>query len=359
MALAGGANDDIQNGCSLMRFLILGLGAIGTYLGVSLIKAGQKVVFVERPEALESLESIQLRLEVNGEQLVVEKPEIVDSLSAAFAKGMVDVAFVAVKSFDTQNLAMQLFEYRDSLSAVISLQNGVENEIVLGKVLGNDHIIAGTLTSAVGRRGLGDVILERKRGMGLAATHPLSADLYDVMRSAGFNPRLYPSAESMKWSKLLTNLLVNATSAILDMTPAEILAIPGLYQIEVDQIRETLAVMKAFNYKVVDLPGTPVRAEALVFRNLPPVLSRVLVSKTIVGGRGGKMPSFHIDLKNGRKQSEVNYLNGAVARIGASSGCNIKVNSKLNLILSEIAMGIRSWQTYAHKPDKLIEEIYS
>lgn len=360
MAPTGGVFDlEIESGCKLMRFLIFGLGAIGTYLGVSLIKGGQSVVFVERPDALPSLDSLQLRLELHGEHLSVDKPEIVSSLPAALEKGTVDVAFVAVKSFDTHNLALQMAEYRDSISAVVSLQNGVENESTLGAVLGSERIIAATLTSAVGRRGLGDVVLERKRGVGLASGHPRSVELYEVMQSAGLNPHLYASAGSMKWSKLLTNLLVNATSAILDMTPAEILAIPALYQIEVDQIREALAVMSALNYTVVDLPGTPVRAEAFIFKNLPPALSRFVARKAIVGGRGAKMPSFHIDLKNGRTQLEVNYLNGAVARIGEPLGCAIKVNSKLNLILSEIAAGKRSWQTYAHQPNKLVEEIYN
>jgi len=49
----------------------------------------------------------------------------------------------------------------------------------------------------------------------------------------------------------------------------------------------------------------------------------------IGGGRGKKMPSFHIDLYSGKKQSEVNQLNGAVVRAGEKSRIPTPVNSFL------------------------------
>lgn len=340
-----------------MRFVIFGLGAIGTYIGVSLIKAGHRVVFIERPEVAANSLNLRLRLAVAGNELIVKQPSVVTSLAQAMADGPADVAIVAVKSFDTVSLAAQLAEQRAAFQAVMTLQNGVENEDVLAKVLGAGSVISATLTSAVGRRGLGDVVLERKRGLGLVNTHPLSQALFQALDAAQLNPRLYDSAGAMKWSKLLTNLLVNASSAILDMTPAEILTHPGLYAIEVGQIRETLAVMAALGYPVVDLPGTPVRAEAFIFKHLPTAISRPIVSRAIVGGRGAKMPSFHIDLKAGRPVLEVDYLNGAVVRAGQRVAVPTPVNAGLNRILMEIAAGQRPWQAYAQNPERLIAEM--
>ena len=124
-------------------------------------------------------------------------------------------------------------------------------------------MIAGTVTSAIGRKDAGSIVLERLRGSGVAGGHPISARLAQAMNAAGLNTRLYKNADDMKWSKLLTNLLANATSAILDMTPSEIFADPGLCQIEIAQLRETLQVMQAQGIQPVDLPGTPVRLLAL------------------------------------------------------------------------------------------------
>jgi 2-dehydropantoate 2-reductase len=339
-----------------MRFAVFGLGAIGTYIGVSLSKAGHEVIFIERP-GLAGLDSLTLQLMVKDQTMTIAHPVIVNSLDQAAQIGSIDVAVVAVKGFDTPALADQLAQNCAGFCAVMSLQNGVENDAVLAQACGAEKIIAATLTSAVGRRNLGNVVLERKRGIGITRGHALSDGLFRALSAADLNPRLYESAKSMKWSKMLTNLLVNASSAILDMTPAEILKNPALYDLEVRQIREALAVMQANHYPVVDLPGTPVKAEAFLFGRIPPSLSRPIVSQAIIGGRGAKMPSFHIDLAAGRKQLEVDYLNGAVARAAQAAGLSAPVNAGYNLILQEIAVGIRPWEQYQHHPERLIAEI--
>ena len=84
--------------------------------------------------------------------------------------------------------------------------------------------------------------LERLRGMGIAAGHPLSETLAAACQEAGLNARLYPSAAEMKWSKMLTNLPANATAAILNMTAAEVFSHPGLFDLEMRMLRETLSL---------------------------------------------------------------------------------------------------------------------
>jgi 2-dehydropantoate 2-reductase len=71
------------------------------------------------------------------------------------------------------------------------------------------------------------VVEERRRGVGIAVGHSLSSQLAEAFDKAGLNARLFSNAGEMKWSKLLTNLLGNACSAILDMNPAEVFADPG------------------------------------------------------------------------------------------------------------------------------------
>jgi 2-dehydropantoate 2-reductase len=238
----------------------------------------------------------------------------------------------------------------------LCLQNGVENEAMLAAALDSRRVIPGTLTSAIGRRAVGDIILERLRGLGVAAGYSLSDRLVAAGVDAGLNTRLFPSAPAMKWSKLLTNLLANPTSAILDMTPAEIFAHPGLHRLEVEQLRETLRVMAKQGIRVVDLPGTPVRLLALATR-LPLSISRPLMLRSIGKGRGNKMPSFHIDLHSGRGRSEVEYLHGAVVRAGDKLGIPTPVNHRLTEILHGLTIGQIPVDAYRHKPDKLVKEI--
>jgi 2-dehydropantoate 2-reductase len=229
--------------------------------------------------------------------------------------------------------------------------------VILAGVLGKDKVIAGTVTSAIGRRGAGDIQLERLRGMGLAAGHPLSQRIANALNQAGLKARLYAHADEMKWSKMLTNLLANASSAILDMTPSEIFAHSGLFRLEIRQLKEALRVMSVLRIHSVDLPGTPVRALAFAVRSLPLSISKPMLKQAVGGGRGGKMPSFHIDLYSGRGKSEVNYLNGAVVRYGEKFGVPTPVNRLLNSTLMALTHGDISLETYKSQPEKLLASL--
>lgn len=338
-----------------MRFLIFGAGAIGTYIGGSLALAGQPVVFLERGSLVQGLRERGLRLKLLDGEKQVPNPIVVSSLSDALKVGPFDMAVFAVKSFDTETTLYGLGDLARKLPPILCLQNGVENEPAITKILGSERVIPGTVTSAIGRRNAGDIVLERLRGLGVAAGHPLSEKLVDVLQNAGLKPRLYASAADMKWSKMLTNLIANASSAILDMTPGEIFADPRLYGMEIQQLRETLNVMKALGIGVVDLPGTPVRALAAAVRYTPQAISRPFLQRAVGHGRGGKMPSFHIDLHQHRGKSEVEYLNGAVVRFGEKVGVATPVNRFLTKTLMGLTLGSIPEETFEHQPVKLLQ----
>ena len=349
-----------------MNIVCIGAGAIGTYIGGSLALAGNAVTFVEQAALVDLLTARGLTLDLGKvpaarQMRATLKPPAV-TFSASLAEALAtrpDVILFALKSFDTQSaldaLAPHYHARFTSADAppVLCLQNGVENEAFLAAALGAENVIAATVTSAVGRRPGGEIVLEKLRGVGVADGHPLAAQIVRALSDALLNGRLFPRAADMKWSKLLTNLLANPASAILNMTAAEIYAHPGLYRLEIAQLRECLAVMRAQNIGVVDLPGTPVRALALAAK-LPPWLSKPLLGKAAGSGRGAKMPSFHIDLYAGRKQSEVIYLHGAVARFGKKLGLSTPVNQFLTDTLLALTEGRLPLETYAHQPKKFL-----
>ncbi|MCX6066569.1 MAG: 2-dehydropantoate 2-reductase, partial [Chloroflexi bacterium] len=348
-----------------MKILSFGAGAIGTYIGGSLALAGHKVVFVEQAQAADELRRNGLKLNVGldprrGSQaeftLMPPDVEVADSLAGALTHDPFDVALFALKSYDTPAALEGLKPFAAQLPSILCLQNGVDNEPAIAAVLGAEKVIYGTVTSAVGRRGVGDIVLEKLRGVGVADGHPLSKRLAEALDGAFLNARLFPKAADMKWSKLLTNLLANPTSAILDMTAAEVFANPALYRLEIAQLRECLAVMKAQGIAVVDLPGTPVRALALSTR-LPLWLSKPFLSKAAGAGRGAKMPSFHIDLHSGRGKSEVTYLHGAIVRAGEKTGVLTPVNKLLTETLLALTVGKIPLAEFARNPLHLLEKL--
>ena len=340
-----------------MNWLIFGAGAIGTYLGVNLITHGQNVVFLERPLVASLLRQQGLKLNIHGQEHRIMHPDVYTSIPDVLSLGTFDIAVFAIKSYDTQQTLETIRPYKPTFPPILCFQNGVENEAAIGRLMGDNKVIAGTITSAISRRGPGDIILERQRGLGIADGHPLSKSIHQAFVLSGFNAQLYPNRAGMKWSKMLTNLLANASSAILDMTPAEILQNPSLYRIEISQLKEALAIMRLLQIRLVDLPGSPVRLFAWIVNRLSPMFSQPLVARIAGKGRGKKMPSFHIDLHSGRQNSEVDYLNGAVVRFGEQLNIATPVNTWLNHTLLKLSKGMLPINEYAHLPEKYISDL--
>jgi 2-dehydropantoate 2-reductase len=339
-----------------MRFLVIGAGAIGTYLGVSLASAGQEVVFLEREKDLEVLRQRGLTLQIGDSTLRIQHPACFSNLDEIH-QGQFDLAILTIKTYHLQAILPDLILHREELPPILSLQNGVNSERMLAEILGEELVIPGTVTSAVERSLKGQAAVSRSRGLGLGGDHPLIKDLLPVFSKAGLNPRLYQNAEAMKWSKLLINLLGNATSAILDMTTAQVYSHPALYELERNQILEALEVMWLQGIPVVNLPGVPVALLSVVFKYLPPFLSRPLAKKFIGGGRGEKMPSFHIDLHSDRGISEVEDLNGAVVRAGDQLHYPTPVNRLLTGTLVKLLDGDENKESYDHQPGELLRQL--
>ncbi|MBN1438395.1 MAG: ketopantoate reductase family protein [Anaerolineales bacterium] len=340
-----------------MKFLFFGAGAIGAYVGGSLACDGHAVEYVERPEAAEILRREGIALTAAGQIHRPPAPGVWIRAADALQAGPYDLAVFALKSYDTAAVVDTLVEWKDRLPPALCLQNGVENEAALEQAFGRGGVIAGTVTSAVGRGRTGSAVLERKRGIGIADGHPLSRPLAAALERAGLNARLYPSAAAMKWSKLLTNLVANASAAILGMPPAALYADPRLFAIEREMLRECLRVMRRAGVGLTDLPGTPVRALAFAAERLPASVARPLLLRAVGGGRGGKMPSLYLDLQSGRGRSEVAWLNGAVARSGRRWNTATPVNRILAEILLRLTEGREAWEHYRDKPENLLSAL--
>ena len=319
-----------------MKFLSFGLGAIGTYIGGSLAAAGNEVVFLDH-----SVSGATHPLHLEFKDHVIDLSELFTavSLEEALNARSYDVVILAVKSFDTPSVLAEIEPFKKDFPPILCLQNGVENEPLIVAAVGENKVIAGTVTSAVRRLGMGNAVVEKARGVGIESSHPLSSALVNSFNEAGLKTRAYSSRAALKWSKLLTNLQANAIPAILNWTPLEVLSNVQTYALECAAIREAVDVMQALKISVVDLPGTPVRVLVNAMTRWPQWLSRPLIARTLGAARGGKMPSLQMDLTAGRKQSEVEFLNGAVVRAAERAGLAAPVNQALTQILSGMAAG--------------------
>lgn len=261
----------------------MGAGAVGTYLGDLLAETGAEIIYAPRE-------------------------------FAAVAPAATDLAVVAVKSYATHEaiatLGVALGGSPDA--TILTAQNGVGNEELLAAAFGPDRVVSGALTVPIARDDDDVVHATAAGGLGLAPVGDVSHNWLVAAFERTPLPVLVTSDyRAMKWSKLALNIVANATCAILDDTPERALAAPDVFGFELAALRELRAVLGALEIEPIDLPRYPVRALLAAIR-LPEPIARLALAKRIAKARGTKLPSLAIDVRSGRRMTEVRALNGAI-----------------------------------------------
>lgn len=341
-----------------MRVLIFGAGAVGCYIGGHLALAGHDVTLLGREALVSAVTSRGLRLRLAAGEHTISTIGVASTLSQVLDLGG-DFDWIAftMKAYDTAPAIFDLQAAASKPPPIVSFQNGVGNEETLRSASGETPVIAGTLTTAVSMPEPGLVVEEKPRGLALATDSASWQLVAEALAATNLTSVEVPSTPSLKWSKLLLNILANATTAILDMPVSEILSNTQIFSVEREAFLEALAIMRLMNVEVSNLPGAPVRALALAMRWLPPPLLRAILADQIGGGRGGKMPSLHQALKRGQRRTEAAWLNGAVAAAADSLHRLAPVNHALALLVSDIAGGRVPWEMYRHNPAMLMTTI--
>lgn len=334
-----------------MTIVVIGAGAVGSFLGGTLAAAGHQVTLLRRRAIQAQQEQLTIR-DPDGRERTVT---VTVAGSAASMAQPPDLVVVAVKMPDLPGAIDTVAAW--PAATVLAVQNGVgaDDLIVAGRPDGG--VIAGSLTASVSIEG-GEIRRSSRGGIGLAPVRGEVATTVDQLTAAfatgGLPARAFPDAPSMRWSKLVANLLANATCAILDVDPSVVYADRDLFRVELRQLREAQAVMRGLGLRAVALPGADVRLLGVAGR-LPERLVRPVLRRLVAGGRGGKSPSLRVHLSVGSGPSEVDWLNGAVARAAADLGQGAPINAALAHLVRQCGRdaGRRAW--FKGRPDRLLE----
>lgn len=346
-----------------MRILVYGAGAVGSYLGAALAHQGQEVALITRLTTVELIGDKGLTL-LRPEQADVHvQPELYTTVRQALLSGRdYDAILLTMKSYDVEEAlnALIAFYPDQAYPPIITLQNGIGIEEMVKEQLGTEHVIAGSLTTPVSRETPERIRVERSdRGLGLAPTQrgQKVKPWVDLFAAAGITTVSFKDHRALKWSKALLNMVGNATSAIVNRRPRAIYQHQPTFELEMEMLREALAVMRAQKLAIVDLPGAPARRLAFAVKWVPSFIVKPVLSRLVARGRGDKLPSFHMDLAAGKRENEVLYHNGAVAAAGEKLGVATPVNMALTDILLKMARGEIDWQEYDGSPARLVKEV--
>jgi 2-dehydropantoate 2-reductase len=340
-----------------MTDLVVGGGAVGTLIAWALATGGRDVAIVRRAKTDRPSQAEVALVDPAGGRRGARVTEVArpDDLSAA-----PELIVFAVKMFDLAAAAASCSVWPSATGLTVS--NGVGAEEIVSEVRPSAGLIAGSVTASVELVGEGTVSRLNRGGIGLAPVSGdvdrLIGDLLSAFAAAGLRTGRVDDAAAMKWSKLLANLVGNATSAIVDRPPAELYGDPGIFRIERRQLLEALAVMGRLGLSPVTLPGADVRLLAAGIR-LPPAIVRPILRRVVVGARGGKDPSLRLHATSGSGPSEVDWLNGAVADAAEKLGGAAPVNRRLTALLHEVLDDPARREWFRGRPDRLVEAVES
>ena len=122
-----------------MKIAVLGAGGVGGWFGTRLAGAGADVHLIARGAHLEAIRKHGLRIRSSGGDEVFSLPVTDDPVRI----GTCDLVLVCVKSYDTEAAAEELPALLQRQSAVLSLQNGIDNEEKLAASVGIDRVMGG------------------------------------------------------------------------------------------------------------------------------------------------------------------------------------------------------------------------
>jgi 2-dehydropantoate 2-reductase len=326
-----------------MRFVVLGAGVIGCYVGGRLAAAGQAVTLVGRPRLTEAMALQGLTVsDLDGYRAHVAPAQLrlANSLAAGWSAAPdtePTVVLLCVKGGATASAARELAACCPAGTVVLSLQNGVENVARINAEAPQLVALAGMVPYNVVMPGPTQVHRATTGTMRLAR-HPMTEAMLPLLATAGLPTALSDDMLAVQWGKLLLNLNnpINALSGL-----------PLREQLLQRDYRRVLATLQAEALAALDAAGiTPAQVASAAPRVLPHILRLPNWLFTRLAARllridASARSSMWDDLQQGRG-TEIDDLSGAVVRLAARHGLTAPRNAAITELVTAHRPG-QSW----------------
>lgn len=302
-----------------MKIAVFGTGGVGGYFGGRLAQAGAQVHLIARGEHLESLRKGGLRVHSVRGDFEVSLPATDDPEDI----GPCDFVLFTVKSFHTRSAAARLEPLIGPDTAVVSLQNGVDNEVKLSSVVGASHVMGGIAyifaeivgPGVIAHTG-GPASLEFGEMDGTGSER--AKLLLDQCAGAGIGAEISDDIRAGLWSKFAFICAVAGMTSAIRLPLGEIRAIPDSWEMFRRLLEEVVAVAAA---EGVHLPGDLLSRHVAFAESLEP----------------NSYSSLHFDMTHGRPM-EVEALHGTVARLGREHGVPVPMSAAVHAVLKPWAV---------------------
>jgi 2-dehydropantoate 2-reductase len=284
-----------------LRIAVFGAGAVGAYYGKRLADGGADVALIARGRQLEALRGDGLTI-VEPEGTTTTRLEATDDPAEI---GAVEVVLFCVKSYDTDEAARRLGPLLSDHTAVVSLQNGIDNEERIAAAIGREHVVGGAayILAAVREPGVVEAGGPRQIVIGELEPGPPServARIVDIGKAAGLTVVAAPDIRVALWEKYVLLVAFSAMSASVRLGIGAIRDAPAARAMLGSIMTEAWTLGRASGVRLAD---------DLVERQMELLLSR----------NDDAAASLYHDLVTGHRM-ETDALQGAAIRLGRSLG---------------------------------------
>jgi 2-dehydropantoate 2-reductase len=302
-----------------MRIAVYGAGGVGGYFGGRLALAGNDVQFIDRGPHLQALREHGLRVQSVKGDFTVRVPATDDPAEV----GPCDHVLFTVKAFDTEAAAARLEPLLGEGTAVLSLQNGVDNEEKLTQAIGPDHVMGGAAFIFAGKAAPGVIVhtggpTSITFGELDGRVSERAQRLLECCQRAGFAAEFSESIRTVLWAKFAF------ICAQAGMTAA--------VRLPIGELRTVDAAWGGFQRLVAEVAAV---AEADGVPLPPAVQERTLTLAQSV--EPGSFSSLHDDLVAGRRM-ELEALHGLVVRRAAQHGVPVPMSEAIYAVLKPWAL---------------------
>lgn len=242
------------------KLLIFGTGAVGGYYGGMLVKVGYDVTFVARDKNYEVLKQNGLTLIRENKKEIIPI-NVVRAIHELPQGTTFDYIFICVKSFDTKFAANEIKDIIGKNTTVVSFQNGIENEDIIGEVVGTEKVI-GALVFVASRLVEPGVVYQFGYNGGLIGELDCKKtnrilELQEMFQNSGIDVHISDDIRAEFWNKLIWNASFNPISVLSRKTVDKILEDKELYELTKNVMSEVRDVALA--------QGINIRKDAVEF----------------------------------------------------------------------------------------------
>lgn len=307
------------------KYLIFGMGALGSIFGGFLQESGCYVTYVGRGEHFKAVLEKGLKITGIWGDHTISASEIDGFSDPTAIGGKFDVILLCVKSMHTDDAAGQAEPLLEKDGIMVSIQNGLNNWEAIANHVGEDRTVGARVIfgAEIPEPGLAKVTVIADKVLLGEPFGPVNRLLLETVKKdlncAGI-PTEQVSQEDIRsamWVKVLYNSALNPLSAILEVPYGKLGQSPETRKIMRKVIKEIFQVMEK-NGIVVPFKDSADYYRFFLEKQLPPTSEH--------------HSSMLQDISSGRL-TEIEALNGAISQDAKKLGVETPYNDFLTALI--------------------------